>query len=107
MGSHHVVSRPPFSRDAAAGKLIAGTFFQDLIQRIRKWWPCRIDLWIFIRLVRGNTPSSGHGRDGFDVRLEYAEFHDCFCFPGLLCHNLRRIWISFRYNPHDSFFFFW
>ena len=48
---------------------------QDLIQCIRKWWPGGIDLWIFIRLVRGDTSSSGHGRDGFNVRFEYAEFH--------------------------------
>ena len=84
---------------------MAGTFVQDLIQRTRKWWPGGIDLWIFIRLVRGDTSSSGHGRDGLNVRFGYAEFHDFLCFSGLLCHSLRRIWISFRYHPYNLLFF--
>ncbi len=48
---------------------------QDSVQRIRKWWPCRIDIWISFRLVRRDTSGSSHGRDGFDVRFRQGNVY--------------------------------
>lgn len=79
-----------------------GCGVQDLVQRIRKWWSSGIDIWVSICLVRGDTSSSGHGRDGFDVCFRHGELYDLVPFVLLLRRDLRRIWISFRQHPHDS-----
>ena len=54
--------------------------------------------------MRGDSSSSGHGGDGFNVRSQDGEVDDFVPFSWLLRHNLPRIWISFRYHPHDSAF---
>lgn len=75
---------------------------QDLVQRTRKWWSSGIDIWVSICLVRGDTSSSGHGRDGFDVCFQHGDLYGLVLFVLLLPRDLRRIWISFRQHPHDS-----
>ena len=58
---------------------------QDFVQRVREWRSSRIDIWISVRLVWGDTSSSGHGRNGFDVRFRHGDAYDFVQFSWLLC----------------------
>ena len=107
MGSHHVVSRHPSSR-AVSGILMAGTSSSTLFNALENGGPAGLIygylfVWcgaILQALVMAEMASM------YVSNSNTLKFHCFFCFSGLLCHNLRRIWISFRYHPHDSFFFF-
>ena len=53
---------------------------QNLVQRIRQWWPSGIDIWVSVRLGGRHAPGFGHGRDGFNVRSQRGNASDSACF---------------------------
>ena len=82
MGSHYVVSKTSFPANLGCLDVDGGHLAQDPVQRIREWWPCRAFLRIHVRLVRRDTSGSGHGGNGFNVRLRPAMPTISFSFGG-------------------------